>query len=104
MGRTKNKNLLFVPQSINFADLPRWQHPSMEDEQGYVVEQQILQMIYSLETDKDRCVLLLTILREYGFNFDHQSSARALHINWRWYMRIKERIAKRLKPFLINAI
>lgn len=104
MARIKNKNLSFIPRAVSFESLPAWKEPCQEDAYDFIMEKNILQMIYSLDTDKDRCVFMLLLLREYGFNFDHESSAQSLHIEWRWYMRVKQRIEQKLKPFFRNAI
>lgn len=99
MVKPKNHNLNFIPTTISFNALPEMEEPRAEDEQNFDLEKQVLQMVFSLKSDKERCVLLLLILREYGFNFDYGSCARSLHIDWRWFMRVKAEVRKKLTQF-----
>lgn len=91
-------DLNFIPKSVPFSSLEPWQ---VEEASGFtdeptLVEERILQMVASLESDKERCVFFYQILREYGFQFNYAACARSLKVNWRWYMRVKERVKKKL--------
>lgn len=98
--RKRAHRLEFIPDTINFADL----EPDRENQFGYeedhpVIELQICQMIHSLDSDKERCVFFYQLLREYGFNFDYFSCAASLNVQRRWYMRLKQKMQKKLERF-----
>lgn len=101
--RKKVHNLGFIPVAVPFTDLS----PGQEESMGYteddsMIEIQICQMIHSLTSDKQRCVFMFLLLREHGFNFDHASCAKSLGVEWRWYMRVKAQVQKKLREFSLT--
>jgi hypothetical protein len=98
----RSVGLNFLPKAISFSELGEDQVNAIaekEEEKG-ALEVTLLQMLYSLNSDKERCVLFFELLRELGYNFDYESASHSLHIEWRWYMRIKKKIKERLSKAL----
>lgn len=93
-------SLDFIPRSINFSELDPYFVDSLESKDAdTLLELQICQMLHSLDTDKERCVFFFQLLRSDGYKFDHGSSAKSLRVTLRWYMRMKQRIQKKLDQF-----
>ena len=106
----RSKPINFIPTSTNFSDLEKNLSdpelsiedvlPASEDDlSGLWLEKTILTMMAGLPTDRERAILLLLILRGYGFNFDHKSIARLFGVTLRWYYRIVQGIRKKLAAF-----
>lgn len=104
----RTKPIHFIPTSTNFSDLEKNLEdgnieevlPAREDDlSGLWLEKLILAMLATLPTDRERVILLIQILRGYGFNFDHQSVATLFGVKLRWYMRIVQGIRKKLAKF-----
>jgi DNA-directed RNA polymerase specialized sigma24 family protein len=103
------KPLSFIPTSTNFSELEKKLEegssiddylPGKEDDMSELwLETLILTMLNTLRSDRERVILLLQIMRGDGYNFDHQSIARLFGVKLRWYMRIVQRIRKRLAAF-----
>lgn len=116
--RTKVKVGLssFIPVSINFSEIEEQDRKNCDDskkisleigdggleveklEQDIHFEELIVQMLYSLEGN-ERTIFLYQILREYGYQIDHTSFARTLHLKRSRYMDILGMV--RLKTLLI---
>lgn len=95
-------SLEFIPRSINFSELDPYFVESFETrDDDSLLELQICQMLHSLSNDKERCVLFFQLLRADGYKFDHGSSAKSIDVTLRWYMRLKQRIQKKLEQFKI---
>jgi hypothetical protein len=89
----RSRNISFIPKSYNFSELQQYQieeAEKFEDEIDVGKEKVILQSIYSMKNDKQRIVFFFEILKEYGYQFDCESVAKALGIQRRWYQRIKQ--------------
>lgn len=96
-------NINFIPISQNFSELEDFQEQealAVEDSSehsGLTMELTLLSMLYSLKNDKQRCVLFIELLRQLGYNLDYESSAKALNVRLRWYMRVKKSVKDLLK-------
>lgn len=93
----RSKSLKFIPQSVNFSELEEWQVDHLVEEREVREELDILHLMHQLPNDKMRCILLIELLRQLGYNFDYTSAAKSLHINWRWFMRVKKSMHKKLQ-------
>lgn len=89
----------FIPESLSFSQLDPNVVGSLtaKDIEPEELERTVLHMLYCLETDQERCVLLFELLRQLGFSIDYRSSAKSMHISWRWFMRVKKKMKERLK-------
>lgn len=116
--RTKVKNGLssFIPRTINFSEIEREkmeENPDYGDgtynlgdngeeveklEQKLQYEELVMQMLYSLEGN-ERLIFLYQILRDYGYQIDHESFAKTLHLKRSRYMDILGTV--RLKTYLV---
>ncbi|HYT01609.1 MAG TPA: hypothetical protein VEL70_01785 [Candidatus Acidoferrum sp.] len=102
--------LPFIPYSQNFSTLPEGIVNGIlgatdeSEEINHNIDKEIL-LVKSLSffnSDKERCILLLEILREYGFQLDYGSIAQSLKIQLRWLMRIKANMRKKVKEITVN--
>lgn len=103
------KALRFLPKSVNFSDLAPNQEQQFYDEteqeqRDKAIDKEILLLktLNSLNSDKERCVFLLEILREYGYQIDFGSIAPALHIQKRWLYRVKANVRKKVQQVTSN--
>lgn len=108
--RVRVRKLLFIPTSVNFSSLPEGhENDFVGNDTEEILQDQIdkeillLQTIRFLDSDKERCVLLLEILREYGFQIDYSSIAKSLKIELRWLMRVKKNVHKKVQTITTNA-
>lgn len=92
-----------LPYSINFSRMQPFQIEALaqemtEDTYEQDIDKEIilLRTLSMLRSDKEKCILLLEILREYGFQIDYNSIAQSLGIHLRWYMRIKKSIKEKI--------
>ena len=97
------RNYPRIPTSINFSSLAPGEESRLFDELGSSDEYPdidkellLLKNIEHLDSDKERCVLLFEILREYGYQLDYHSIAHALHVELRWFMRIKKNMRNKV--------
>ena len=93
----RSKSLKFIPQSVNFSELEEWQVDHIAEEQDVREELDVLHLMYQLPNDKMRCILLIELLRQLGYNFDYTSTAKSLHVQWRWFMRVKKSMHQKLQ-------
>jgi hypothetical protein len=96
----RSRSLRFIPQSINFSELEEWQVEHIAEDKEVREELDLLNLMYQLPNDKMRCILLIELLRQLGYNFDYTSAAKSLHIQWRWFMRVKQSMNKKLKEII----
>lgn len=103
------KGLRFLPSTVNFSDMSPNQENSFYDEEEQSnrdreIDKEILLLntLHGLSSDKERCVILLEILREYGYQIDYGSEARALGIQLRWFMRVKRNVRKKVQEITTN--
>jgi hypothetical protein len=103
------KGLRFIPSSINFSQLSPGQenkiYDEMQDEDEDInIDKEILLLksLSKLNSDKERCVLLLEILREYGYQLDYKSIALSLNVQLRWFMRIKKAVHDKVHTITDN--
>lgn len=103
------RGLQFIPSSVNFSDLSPAQesylHNDLEERKQEAVldkELLLLKTMSGLSSDKERCVLLLEILREYGYQIDYGSIAQALGIKLRWFMRVKKSVWQKVRNITTN--
>lgn len=99
----------FQDPTLNFSELTPSQEKDLFDD---TVERQIdsdidkeillLKALKALDSDKERAVFLLEILREYGFQLDYDSIATALNIKWRWFMRVKKNVKAKVQLITTN--
>lgn len=96
------KGLNFLPRAIPFSEMEPFQVEQIgkEDEHSEF-ESMFLSLLYALRSDKERCVLFIEMLRQLGYNLDYESSAKSLHIEWRWFMRVKKKVRERLSTLAI---
>lgn len=102
--RLKVKNGLkgFVPNTVNFSDLettdPNADYPVQSEygddgqamfqtEQSIEYEKLILQMLASLDM-KEKLIFMYQVFRDMGFQIDHGSFAKTLHIGRIKYMKL----------------
>lgn len=104
------KRLPFIPSSVNFSQLsPKQENDLFDDKEQESFYNEIdkeillLKALNSLNSDKERCVMLLDILREYGYQLDYSSVARSLHIELRWFMRVKKNVRNKVQKITTNA-
>ncbi len=93
----RSHNIHYIPRSYNFSQLDPNQVDeisSPEQEIDVNKERIILESINVMQNDKQRIVFFFEILREYGYQFDCVSIAKALGIQRRWYQRIKQSMRK----------
>lgn len=99
----RSKGLDFLPHTIPFSEMDDWQVDvalGARDDRGDVwVEKTLLQLMSELKNDKERCVLLIEVLRNLNYQIDYTSAAKALNVEWRWYMRIKEQVKEQVERF-----
>lgn len=92
-----------LPDTINFSQLDPYEVDSFETtDKELLLELNICRMLHSLDNDKERCVFFFQLLRSDGYKFDYGSCAQSLRVNLRWYMRLKQRIQKKLEKFNIK--
>jgi hypothetical protein len=103
------RGLNFIPSSINFSQLTPMQENALgEDDEEQEIDSEIdkeillLNSLAKLNSDKERCVLLLEILREYGYQIDYESIATALGIRLRWFMRVKSSVKQKVSRITVN--
>ena len=101
------KGISFLPTSINVSQL-------REDFDMADVDQQetweadldkeilLIATLSQLSSDKERCVVLLEILREYGYQLDYNSIAQSLGIQLRWLMRVKASVRRKVQAITTN--
>lgn len=103
--RLKYSSLRFIPTAYplsemdsennqaDFSDLCK-EVSQLEDKLD--LERGILEILHNLE-DRDKIIFLFQILRDDGYNLDHESCADVLHIQREWYMtnlsKVKQKIA-----------
>lgn len=98
----------FIPSCVNFSTLPEGYENTLYDDhaeqQDVEIDKEILLLktLNRLDSDKERAVLLLEILREYGFAIDYNSCAKALGIQLRWFMRVKKAVHTKVKEITTN--
>lgn len=105
------KQLPFIPKSINFSTLAEGTEDTFYDEtidnqREIEIDKELMLLKYlsNLNSDKERIVLLLEILREYGYQLDYNSIATSLGIKLRWFMRIKKNTRNKVKEVTTNTI
>ncbi len=114
--RTKvNSGMLqFIPKPINFSELEKMEDGrdgemkftefgdeglGMEKvEQDIHFEELVVQMLYVLDGN-ERIIFLYQLLRDYGYQIDHTSFAKTLHLKRSRYMDILSMV--RLKTYLV---
>ena len=101
--RIRAKGLNYIPYTKNFSSFEPYQVEQMgakdDEEEMFDTELILLSMLYELQNDRDRVIFLLNVMRGFGFNLDHTSIARALKLDKRWYMRIKQNLKAKLERF-----
>lgn len=98
----RSLGIKFIPQSTNFSEMEEWQVEAIEDKrEESTLELTILEMLYNLPSDKQRCILLIELLRQLGYNIDYESGAKALHVELRWFMRLKAKMKNVLQGIAI---
>ena len=103
------RGLRFIPSTINFSDMSPRQESSMydeteEDKKHSEIDKEylLLNILSGLGSDKERCIFLLEILREYGYKLDYGSQASALKIKLRWFMRVKKNVWQKVREITTN--
>lgn len=101
-----------LPSAVNFTELKKTEpYPSEStgetSDNGIQVETMIentqleelvVQMLYNLDIE-EKCVFLYQLLRDMGYQIDHISLAKTLHISRSKYMDMLQNI--RVKTFLM---
>ena len=100
------KPISFIPISINFSEMEKYVpedctvedlFPGVEDDRsGDWVEQTIMVMLSCLQTDRQRVMLLLQIMRGDGYRFEHKNIAKLYGIKMRWYWRMTRAMRQKL--------
>lgn len=100
----------FVPVSVNFSELEK----DMEEDQiefepsdngegehkmvdNLIYEEAVITILCNLES-REQLVFLFQLLRDSGYQIDHNSFAKVVHLSRRQYMRILDDV--RLKSWL----
>lgn len=103
------KGIRFLPSSINFSDLAPNKESTFYDEDEQAKrdveidkELLLLKSIKMLDSDKEKCVILFEILREYGYQLDYRSIAHALNVKLRWFMRVKKTVRSKVNQITSN--
>lgn len=100
------KSLNFLPQSVNFSRLSEGVEGSFYDQSDEFadVDKELILLKYltNLNSDKERIVLLIEVLRELGYQIDYASVASSLKVGWRWYMRMKKNVKKKAEEISNN--
>lgn len=108
MGKKKYNSLRFIPQSINFSDIANdtdFNISVIEDYQQELGDSQefellLAHMLTNLKDNKTRMILLFQIMRDLGFQFDHQSCAKIIGIEYRHYVFVLDNLRKDLAVFM----
>lgn len=100
----------FVPVAVNFSQLEKDLEedevvfePSDNGEQvdklydGIIYEEAVVTILCNLEP-REQLVFLFQLLRDGGYQIDHNSFAKVIHLSRRQYMRILDEV--RLKSWL----
>ncbi len=90
-------SLNFLPSTVNFSRMTPQEIENLaadQTEANVDKEYIVLAILHVLNTDKERIAFLFELLRQYGYQFDYGSIAHSLHINLRWFMRIKANMKK----------
>lgn len=61
------------------------------------LEERILTMLGELQSDRDRVIFLLMILKSNGYTFRYKDIGRVLGVAVPWIKKLKMRVVKRLK-------
>ena len=104
----------FVPVSVNFSELESMSMADNEDEcprydpsdngagehkmiDNIIYEEAVITILCNLES-REQLVFLFQLLRDSGYQIDHNSFAKVVHLSRRQYMRILDDV--RLKSWL----
>jgi DNA-directed RNA polymerase specialized sigma subunit len=114
--RLKCKSLNFIPRSYNFSEVfPNGIDSDDENqfdigdmgeevEQKYeqmALEKMVIEILHNLD-DREKIIFLLQILRDDGYNLDHDSCASILHIQRQWYMTTLSKVRTKIKFMVKN--
>lgn len=94
------RSLNFLPTTVNFSRMkPQEIENLSEEQQEESIDKEILilSLLHNLGSDKERLVLLFELMRNNGYQFDYKSLAKAVHVELRWFMRIKQKVFKTLR-------
>lgn len=104
------KQLPFLPTSYNFSTLSEgtentFYDDTLDDQREIEIDKELMLLKYlsNLTSDKERTVLLLEVLREYGYQLDYNSIAKSLGVKLRWFMRIKKNVRTKVQEITTNA-
>ena len=109
--RLKYNSLCFIPTAYplsemdletnqaDFSDLCK-EVRSLEDKLD--LERNILEILHNLD-DREKIIFLFQILRDDGYNIDHESCANVLHIQREWYMNSLSKVKQKI-AFIIKKI
>ncbi len=102
----KIKPISFLPTTISFSrigeDSPELEEALAieEDFTNTFSEETIIHMLKSLSTDRERTILLLLIIKEFGYKLNNEDICEQVFgIRRRWYQRIVKKIQKQLIHF-----
>jgi len=104
----------FVPVSVNFSELESMSMADNDDDcpryepsddgsaehkmvDNLIYEEAVVTILCNLET-REQLVFLFQLLRDSGYQIDHNSFAKVVHLSRRQYMRILDDV--RLKSWL----
>ena len=98
-------DVLTLPDAKSFSDLDfgseNYELPSTEIDWSEVfLEDTILAMMKTLDSDQERIILLLMAMGKDGYQFQHKDVALLMQIDYSWYMRKVRAVKKKLLPYL----
>jgi len=106
----------FIPKSVNFSELEE-KYPMDDDEfrndpgdggleqerlmNTIMYEELVVQILCNLEP-REQLVFVYQLLRDSGYNIDHASFAKTLHISRRRFMWILENVRQKTRLYALG--
>jgi len=106
----------FIPKSVNFSELEE-KYPMDDDEFNYdpgdkgleqerlmnalMYEEFVVQILFNLEP-REKLVFVYQLLRDCGYNIDHDSFAKTIPLSRRQFMRVLAIVRQKTSLYVLG--
>jgi len=106
----------FIPKSVNFSELEE-KYPIDDGEFSYdpgddgleqdrlidsiAYEELVVQILCNLEP-REQLIFVYQLLRDSGYNIDHSSFAKTIHVTRRQFMRIVASVRQKTRLYILG--